>query len=570
MDGVRRNDAWILGLLQRKKLVSEGNLGTAKQTALENGQTLLQTISELGYISEEEIAKLLSEELKLKYVDLTKLKIPADAVRMIPESLARQNTCIPILKIHDALTVAMTDPTDVKTIEKIEHICRCRALPVVSTFSQITACFERTYGVSNTIAELGDSIDSDASKIEVKGNDEELAGAEIDENGPILQIVRLLLLQAIRQGASDIHIEPTETELRVRYRVDGMLQIATTLSKKIHPAVVSSLKIMAQMNITETRLPQDGRIHFESDGKKLDLRVSSLPTMDGEKIVLRILDRDSIKLSLASLGWSEGELIRFSKIINKPHGIVLISGPTGSGKTTTLYAVLGNISSAEKNISTLEDPIEYRLDMINQSQIKPSIGFTFAAGLRTLMRQDPDVIMVGEIRDPETAQIAVQAALTGHLVLSTIHTNDAPGAITRLIDMDIEPFLVASALEGVAAQRLVRKLCPHCKRAYKPSDEMLQRWGLSIPTEPVSTFYKAVGCRQCNRIGYKGRTGIFEILIPSDELRSLTVVNKPTAVLAQTARKDGMKTLLQNGVEKVIAGITTIEEVLRVTMVSGG
>ena len=569
MNGVHRNVPWILALLQEKKLISQENLHQADRLATEKGQSLVQLLPELGYISEEEIAKLLSSELKLRYVNLTKIKIPPDAVRMIPESLARQHNLIPILKIQDAITVAMADPLDVRTLERIEHICKCRVQPVVSTPSQIKACLEKTYGMYNTIEKLGSSLGRDVEEqLKVSKAENEQSQSEIDENGPVLQIVRLLLLQAIKQGASDIHIEPTETELRVRYRVDGMLQIATTMAKKIHPAVVSSLKIMAQMNITETRLPQDGRIRFETNGKILDLRVSSLPTMDGEKIVIRILDRDSIKLSLTDLGLNEEELTRFKRTVNKPHGIVLISGPTGSGKTTTLYAVLRSISTAEKNISTLEDPIEYRLDMINQSQVNSNIGFTFAKGLRTLMRQDPDVIMVGEIRDPETAQIAVQAALTGHLVLSTIHTNDAPGAITRLIDMDIEPFLVASALEGVIAQRLIRKLCPFCKRPYEPSLEILERCGLSHSQESVHKFYEAVGCRECNRLGYKGRMGIYEILVPSDKLPSLIVANKPTAVLAEVARKAGMKTLMQNGVSKVLAGKTSIEEVFRVTMVA--
>ena len=567
MVGVGRNVAWILGLLAEKKLISEEKLEQVQKHAEERGLSPIEMLPELGYISEDEIAKLQSSELNLKFINLENHKIPPDTVRMIPESLACRHIIIPILKVQDTLTVAMANPLDVATIEKIEHLCKCHVQPVVSTPSQIKACFARTYGVYNTIEQLGSTLGDHqeitqvASQYEVKPVD-----PSNEENGPVQQIVRLLLQQAIKQGASDIHLEPTETELRIRFRIDGMLQIATTMDRKLQAAIVSSLKIMAQMNITETRLPQDGRIHFNVDGKNLDMRVSSLPTMDGEKIVIRILDRDSININLSDLGMGKDELTRFSKITNKPYGIALISGPTGSGKTTTLYAVLREISSVEKNITTLEDPIEYRLDMINQAQVKPKIGLSFAQGLRTLLRQDPDVIMVGEIRDSETAKIAVQAALTGHLVLSTIHTNSAPGAITRLTDMGIEPFLVASALEGVVAQRLVRKLCPKCKRPYRPSSEMLDRCGLSKLEGTESVLYEAIGCRDCNRRGYAGRTGLFEVLVPSDELRSKIVANESTSQFAGVAQDGGMKTLLQDGVNKVLAGETTVEEVLRVTM----
>lgn len=511
-------------------------------------------------VHEELVAEALARALNIRYVDLSMIKIPPDALRTISEEFCEKHTLIPILKISNKLVIAMLDPLDVKTIEQIEFMSHCQVEVVTSTESEIRRAIDQFYGVESTIKTLSESIKLDAypgAQI-----DKEKQNPEFDHSGPVAKLVNLLITQALQQGASDVHLEPSEHQFQVRFRVDGMLQKAAVFEKSFANACVSSIKIMANMDITERRIPQDGRIHTIIEGRPIDLRVSTLPTLDGEKAVMRILDKTNILLELEQLGFSEYDLKRLKNIIAKPNGIVLVSGPTGSGKTTTLYAILQKIATVNQNITTLEDPIEYRLDKINQSQINVKAGMNFAKGLRAILRQDPDVVMVGEIRDQETAEIAIQAALTGHLVFSTIHTNDAPSSITRLVEMGIEPFLIASSLEGVLAQRLVRKLCPYCKTPYKPNEKILHWFGLEAKEDV--RFYKPTGCRECKRSGYKGRMGLYELLVPNEEFKNKIMSSNADASLKEEAQQAGMHLLMEDGLEKVKQGLTSVEEVMRV------
>ncbi|NOY61271.1 MAG: type II/IV secretion system protein [Calditrichaeota bacterium] len=546
------------------KIAGECHLGEDQllqiKSEIKQDNESIQKVFAKHNVHQELVAKALARALNIRYVDLSMIKIPPDALLVVPEEFCNKHALLPILKIGTKLVVAMLDPLDVKTIEQIEFLSQCQVEVVTSTESEIRNAIDKFYGVKSTIKTISESIQFE----ELTGaeTDKNKQNAEIDQSGPVAKLVNLLITQALQQGASDVHLEPSEHQFQVRYRVDGMLQKAAVFEKSFANACVSSIKIMANMDITERRIPQDGRIHTVIEGRPIDLRVSTLPTLDGEKAVMRILDKTNILLELEQLGFSAYDLERLKKIIKKPNGIVLVSGPTGSGKTTTLYAVLQKIATINQNITTLEDPIEYRLDKINQSQINVKAGMNFAKGLRAILRQDPDVVMVGEIRDRETAEIAIQAALTGHLVFSTIHTNDAPSSITRLVEMGIEPFLVSSSLEGVLAQRLVRKLCPYCRKPYKPDAKVYDWFG--IDTDENLKFYKPTGCRECKRTGYKGRMGLYELLVPNEEFKSKIVSGSSDAVLKAEAQKAGMHLLMEDGQEKVKMGLTSVEEVMRV------
>jgi len=546
------------------KIAGECHLGEDQllqiKAEIKQDNESIQKVFAKHNVHQQLIAKALARALNIRYVDLSMIKIPPDALLVVPEEFCDKHTLIPILRIGTKLVVAMLDPLDVKTIEQIEFLSQCQVEVVTSTESEIRNAIDKFYGVKSTIKTLSESIQFD----QVIGGetDKNKQNTKIDQSGPVAKLVNLLITQALQQGASDVHLEPSEHQFQVRYRVDGMLQKAAVFEKSFANACVSSIKIMANMDITERRIPQDGRIHTVIEGRPIDLRVSTLPTLDGEKAVMRILDKTNILLDLEQLGFSVYDLERLKKIIKKPNGIVLVSGPTGSGKTTTLYAILQKIATINQNITTLEDPIEYRLDKINQSQINVKAGMNFAKGLRAILRQDPDVVMVGEIRDRETAEIAIQAALTGHLVFSTIHTNDAPSSITRLVEMGIEPFLVSSSLEGVLAQRLVRKLCPFCRKPYHP-DEKIYTWFGIDPNENIE-FFKPTGCRECKRTGYKGRMGLYELLVPNEKFKSKIVSGSSDAVLKAEAQKAGMHLLMEDGLEKVKKGLTSVEEVMRV------
>lgn len=555
------------------ELLVEGGIITLEQLAraLEEqrhtGEEIGTILVKLGYATKEEVLNCLSEQLGIPYIELGDYSIDPEAISLVPSSLVHKHKAIPVFKIGDVLTLAMTDPRDITVIDEFRRATDLEIEPAIASEADIRQAIEQYYGpstplVSSDIDEVIQKIEEEKPREEVDKGPEDLR--EIAEEAPIVKLVNLIISQAIRDRASDIHIEPEEDCLRVRYRIDGILHEAFSPPKHLQAAITSRIKILAEMDIAKSRTPQDGRFKIKFEDREVDIRVSTLPTAYGENIVLRILDKSSVLINLEELGFADSSLRTFRNMLSSAYGIIFVTGPTGSGKTTTLYAALNSINSVEKNIITIEDPIEYRLRLIRQSQVNPKAGLSFARGLRAILRQDPDVIMVGEIRDSETANIAIQAALTGHLVLTTLHTNDAPGALTRLREMGVEPFLIASATVGVIAQRLVRKICPQCKVEYKPSNGLLKELQLTSAKEKLS-FYKGKGCRACKNTGYRGRTGIYEIMPMDDDIRELTLSGASSDVIKTQAIKNGMITLRQDGLLKALKGITTLEEVLRVT-----
>ena len=529
-------------------------VGEQAQTKERLGEVLLR----LGMASPKDIGRALARQFALPYVDLDDVLPQEVALLAVPERLARQFQALPLRLEGGKLTVGMVDPLDVLAIDDLRrHTGYDIDLAVITR--------EHFQRALNAYPSPGESVAALTSEITAQ------AGEEMDvdhlrslvDEAPVVRLVNLISLQAVRQHASDIHIEPQEGELRVRYRIDGILYNAMTLRKHAHAAVVSRLKIMADVDIAERRLPQDGAIQLKVDDREVDVRVSTIPTVDGEKVVLRILDKSGGLLGLENVGLLPDDRRRFEALIEKPYGIILLTGPTGSGKTTTLYAILNKLNSIQSNIISIEDPVEYRIRGINQVEVNPKAGLTFARGLRSFLRQDPDIIMVGEIRDEETARIAIHAALTGHLVFSTLHTNDAAGAITRLLDMGIEPFLVASSVVGVITQRLVRVLCDRCKQPYDPPRELLESLGAQLAAgDGALTFSRPVGCEFCNRIGYRGRTGMFEIMVVDEAIKALITRRAPASAIKAEAIRGGMRTLARDGLDKALLGVTSPEEVL--------
>ncbi len=528
-------------------LVSKGN-----NTVL--GETLVQ----LGYIDEKTLYKGLEYLFHIPYIDITTIVIDKEATSTISGDLAKKHNMIPIKKEGKVLTVVMSDPLNFYALDDIRNATGMEISVAISPKKDITNAIDRYYG--SEIAEKAfEDLQREYGKLNIAGLNE-ISESEV-ANAPVVRLINSLLQHAIKSNASDIHIEPTATELKVRFRIDGQLQEVMTSSMSAHPAISTRIKIMSGMDIAEKRLPQDGRVETVVDGKDVDLRVSLLPTVYGEKIVIRVLGGQTVVLGRKHLGISESNMSLFDKITKSPNGIILVSGPTGSGKTTTLYTLLKELNKPEVNIITVEDPVEYRLEGINQVQVNVKAGLTFASGLRSILRQDPDIIMIGEIRDPETAEIAIRASITGHLVLSTIHTNDAASSVARLVDMGIEPYLVSSSIVGVVAQRLVRNICPRCKTSYRPShDEML----LLKMKEPVP-LYKGAGCPTCNFTGYKGRTGIHEVLVVTKEIRELVNRRASTDQIEQMAIRQGTTTLQQSCTELVLNGITSVDELIKVT-----
>ena len=569
-----------------ESLVDEGvitadQLKQAQAEEKRTGQRLRKVLVEMGLIAEEDLVSFLSEKLNVPRIELGNYLVDPKIVELIPEDLARKYELVPVLKIGNRLTCAMADPWNIFALDDVRARTGLIIEPSVATEAEIKKAINEMYGARGTMEDLIKSIDKE--KLEVPPDKEtdikKLRG--ITEEPTVIKLVNLLIMQAVKEGSSDIHIEPEEDTLRLRIRVDGILHEITAPPKHLQSAIISRIKIMANLDISERRVPQDGRFTVKMSGRQVDVRVSCVPTIYGENVVLRLLDAGSALLSLSQLGFSDAILENYNKVISRPHGIILITGPTGSGKTTTLYASLDKINSAEKNIVTIEDPVEYKLPGIRQIQVDTNVNLTFSSGLRSILRQDPNIIMVGEIRDLETAEIAIQAALTGHLVFSTLHTNDAPGAMTRLIDMGVEPFLVSSSVIAVLAQRLVRKICPQCKEKYTPTKEELKDIGLlneRRTTNPAHeakggagdkrrnvVFYRGKGCPGCMKTGYKGRISIYELMIPNDKIRDSIIAKSSTSEIRKRAIESGMVTLMQNGVEKVRSGITTVEEVLRVT-----
>ncbi len=531
-----------------------------------NKKRLGEIFVETGAISREELYGVLQYVYETEYVDLSNYVIDPEVISLISEKAALRFKLIPISKNDDELIIAMANPLDVYAIDFVRDHTKIKKI------KSLLASEEDVLNAITNYYELGeydDIIEKLGTEIVFKEEEEEEDSKKLEaisKEAPIIQLVNMLIVQGVKDRASDIHIEPNEKGLLIRFRIDGMLHDIRTLPNTIKSAVISRIKILAKMDIAERRLPQDGRFQVKFGTREVDLRVSTIPTVLGEKVVLRLLDKSKGLIKLEQLGFIPEQLEEFKSIISKSYGIILLTGPTGSGKTTTLYAALNEVNSKDKNIITVEDPVEYKLDRINQIQIKPKINLTFANTLRSILRQDPDIIMVGEIRDSETAQIAVQAALTGHLVFSTLHTNDAASALTRLIDMDIETFLISSSVIGVIAQRLVRVICEKCKEEYTPGKNVLS--GLNIKDDSNNDgkikLYRGTGCSFCKNTGYYGRTSIYELIVLDEEIRALIISKASSNIIKDAAIKKGMKTLKDSGLEKVMQGITTIEEVLRV------
>lgn len=491
----------------------------------------------------------------------------------IPINYARSRKVLPLRREGNAVQVAVADPFDMVGVDQVATALRMRVEPFVVAERQLidalNVAYDRHDRLKGSYGRLLDDDKQDAKSDEEPGFDEvvDLLGAGDDDEAPVIQFVNTTFVRAVRDRASDIHIEPHESRVVVRFRIDGVLQEVAEVQKRFHSSIAARIKIMAGLNIAEKRLPQDGRIRIKLAGKDIDIRVATVPLAHGERITMRLLDKSQVLLDLRTIGMDEHTLEQVEDLILRPYGIILVTGPTGSGKTTTLYSCLARINTPDRNIMTVEDPVEYQLEGISQVAVQPKINLTFANGLRSFLRHDPDVIMVGEIRDGETAEIAIQASLTGHLVFSTVHTNDAAGAFTRLIDMGVEPFLVSSSLLAVMAQRLVRRLCSHCKEPYRPSQEQIQK--LELTVEDVEReggiFYRPVGCEKCSELGYRGRSGIYELLVVTDEVRELVMSHSDAGAIKKQAMKQGMTTLRTDGSRKVLAGSTSIEEVLRVT-----
>jgi type IV pilus assembly protein PilB len=558
-------------------ILTPDQLRKAAQEQKRGVERLEQTIVRLGYAKEELILQCLADYFNLPFVDLDTYLIDDKVVKMIPEEMARRHTLIPIFKIGEALTVATANPLNIHALDELRNKVKTNVEIAISTEKKIKKAIDQHYGATDTIMDntLQQFLRGSAGGLPSGPADyrktHDLVVKELQPgmlgDAPAARMFDIIMIQAIRDRASDIHLEPDETALRVRFRIDGFLYESLALPKQIHPSLTSRIKILAEMDIAETRAPQDGNFNVKMEKRGFEIRVSTFPTIYGENVVLRILDQTSPLFKLEDLGFSKDMLDLCKQLMRRPNGIILVTGPTGSGKTTTLYAFLNLINSTEKNIITIEDPVEYRLALIRQTQVNPKAGITFATGLRSILRQDPDVIMIGEIRDRETSEIAHQSALTGHLVLSTLHTNDAPEAITRLMDIGVEPYLISSSLIGVLAQRLVRTICPDCKTSYQVDPNVLSELGDEVlqSKEPL-TLYRGKGCKNCKQSGYRGRTGIFELLSVNEKIKQLISEKASTQVIREAAKKTvGMASLREDGLRKVLKGFTTLEEVDRVT-----
>ena len=557
---------FLSDILHKKGLISEKDIDRIIKMQKDSGKDLQKIIIELGILKKDEMMIALAEEIGVKYVNLSDIDSDPVIVVLIPEEMARRHQLIAIDKSENKLTVAMANPLDVFAYDEIKIRLGYNLEAVLSYGEDINKALDQVFGVTDGWDQVIDKFENlTVTVLKEEEREAELSALTAGEEAPIISLVNLMILRAVKENASDIHIESFGDEtLQVRYRIDGILHDVMSLPRQLRLAVISRIKIMSDLDIAERRLPQDGRIQVNVGGRTINIRVSILPTVNGEGAVLRILDPSSILLELNSLGFSQDILPKFTSLIKKPNGIILVTGPTGSGKSTTLYTTLNILNSTEKKIMTIEDPVEYRLKGINQVQAKPKIGLTFAAGLRSFLRQDPDIMLVGEIRDKETAEVAVQAALTGHLVLSTLHTNDAPSSVIRLIDMGIEPFLISSSVIGVIAQRLVRRICPRCKKETKLTSDLAKILEEYNMDSKKIILNKGEGCPYCKETGYKGRIAIFELMIITDTIRDLISSNITSGKLRETAIKEGMCQLKEDGLKKVCEGVTTIDEVLRV------
>ena len=540
--------------------ITREQLDAAQAEHDRSGKSIGRLLIDHGAVAEPALVAALAKQIGLPFVDLADQQIDVTAAALIPQAVAKRYVALPIGFEDDALVVAMYDPGNVFAIDDIRTLTGREIVPVVATRADITHAIDRISRVDGEVEDIA------AAAAAEEDDDEALARlTEAVDDAPIVKFVNLLITQAVADRASDIHIEPQEKDVRIRYRIDGVLHEVMRSPKSIQNGALSRLKIMADIDIAERRIPQDGRVGLVVGGKAIDLRVATMPTVYGEKAVIRILDKSNAILNLSDLGFSEHNMERYEESFRKPYGMILVTGPTGSGKSTSLYATLNILNDEDKNIITVEDPVEYRLAGINQVQINNKAGLSFAAALRSILRSDPDIVLVGEIRDRETAKIAIEAALTGHLVLSTLHTNDAPSALTRLTEMGIEPFLVSSAIDAVLAQRLVRKLCDKCKEYYQPTAEAMKEARIPLGADgSAPRLYKAVGCNACGNTGYKGRMAVHEVLRMSEDIERLTVERKSSEDIKRVAIDQGMLTLRQDGILKVLEGLTSVEEIFRV------
>ena len=563
-------DEYTLETLRAAGLIDEAIAEKAAYLADEKGMDVTEVLEESGMITGEEITRAIAEHYGMEMVSLRDMDIEQEVIDAMPAEIARRYGVVPVYKRGNELTVAISDPQDMDTLDSLRYTMTYDVVPVVASEREIKSTLNLFYAggltrVGSALQELTEATISGIATdetAELFGDSEEVT----EEDAPIIKLVSLIIIEAFRKRASDIHLEPMEKKLRVRYRIDGVLQEVESPPKRLQSAILQRIKIMANMKIAEKRVCQDGRIQINVMGRELDLRVSVVPTNHGESVVMRILDKESLRLGLPELGFFTDDQQTFRSLIQLADGIVLVTGPTGSGKTTTLYSCLNEINKPDRKIITVEDPVEYQLSGINQVHVRADIGLTFGVALRSILRQAPNIVMIGEIRDLETAEIAVNASLTGHLVFSTLHTNDAPSAITRLIDIGVKPFLVASSLRGIMAQRLVRKICSKCAETYKPTErEMRQLGALAGQVQDVE-LTRGTGCQNCAYTGYSGRIGIFEIFLITEEVQHLIYEQVNSSDLRNKARELGMRTLREDGLRKVIAGQTTLEEVFRVTL----
>lgn len=550
------NEAYIIDLLVENGLLTPTQADQARSST-PDGKSVVEAIVATGLLNQEDISRTIAAASSVEYVDLSQLVVSPDVIESVPVDVARRYKVVPVARHDNLIRIAMKDPSDLDTIDSLSHILRLDVEPVCSTADQITTALDQYYGSEGQAG--GEDPFGDLMGI-----------GDVDEKGgdaPIIKMVSMMLLEAYKTRASDIHMEPLEKRFRVRYRIDGVLQEVQNPPKKLQSALISRIKIMTgSMSIAEKRMPQDGRIQVKIGGKSIDLRVSSVPTTHGESIVMRVLDKSGLSLGLPELGFLSDDQAIMERLITLPDGILLVTGPTGSGKTTTLYSCLHYINKPDKKIITVEDPVEYEMNGINQVQVNADIGMNFPAALRSMLRQAPNVIMIGEIRDHETANIAINASLTGHLVFSTLHTNDAPSAVARLIDIGVKPFLVASSIRAAMAQRLVRKICSNCASPTELSEEECSTLGIDPMRLSEASVRKGTGCERCRHTGYKGRAGIFEIFLIDDDVRHMINDRMSTVTLRQRARELGMRTLREDGVRKVLSGMTTADEVIGVTM----
>jgi type IV pilus assembly protein PilB len=554
-------------ILVKRGIVSLDQVNEAQRLG---GISLEEALAKLGYADADQIAKAKAEQFGMPFVDLQEIEIPPSVVELVPESLARENLVMPLTQDNGTIKVIMHDPNDFETIDKLRFVLNREIEVALAPKEAIVEAINRYYGSSSQETESVDSMLQEFTDTAIDFS-EDAGGRGLtpfggdDSDAPVIRLVHLVIQEAVNMRASDIHIEPFAQRIRIRYRIDGVCMERDSPPRRLLASIVSRIKIMGGMDIAEKRRPQDGRIKLHVAGKDIDLRVSILPTNHGQSVVMRILDRENIKVGLRDLGFGDEDWRRFSQLIKRPNGILLVTGPTGSGKTTTLYAALNELNRPDVKIITAEDPVEYYLPGVNQCEVRAKIGMTFARIIRAMLRQNPNILLVGEIRDEETANTAIQASLTGHLVFSTLHTNDAPSAITRLVDIGVQPFLVASSVMGIMAQRLVRKVCPKCRYRYEPPGHILKALGLRPEIAKKANFMKGKGCSYCNKTGYRGRMGIFELMAMTSQVREMTFRGESTEAIRKVARKQGMRTLFEDGMLKALKGQTTLDEVLRIT-----